>query len=126
LNCNVHGVSHKEIVLSAFVAAQKKWEDFNLPEWVRYKDVVSDDDLEAVRKLSIIVAMAEALNIRNCNAVKDITCDILGDSVILKLVADENAKQNKTDVNALHMEIFYAKKFSAEFSRAFRKNLEIL
>jgi len=126
LNCSVNGVSHKEIVLAAFTAAQKKWEDFNLAEWVRYKDIVVDDDLEAVRKLSIIVAMAEALNIRNCAAIKDISCDILGDSVILKLIADENAKATKTDVNALHMEIFYAKKYSTEFARAFRKNLEIL
>jgi exopolyphosphatase/guanosine-5'-triphosphate,3'-diphosphate pyrophosphatase len=126
LNCNVNGVSHKEIVLSAFTAAQKKWEDFNLAEWVRYKDIVTDDDLEAVRKLSIIVAMAEALNVRNCGAIKDISCDILGDSVILKLIAEESAKATKTDVNALYMEIFYAKKYSAEFARAFRKNMEIL
>lgn len=126
LNCNLGGVSHKEIILASFAAAQKKWEDFNLPEWVRYKDIVVDDDLEAVRKLSIIVAMAEALNIRNCNAIKDISCDILGDSVILKLIADESAKSTKTDVSALHMEIFYAKKYGTEFARAFRKNLEIL
>jgi len=127
LNCNVQGVTHKEIILAAFVASQKKWEDFNFAEWSRYGEkFLTEDDCEAVRKLSIIVAMAEALNIRNCGAIKDISCDILGDSVILKLIADESAKSTKTDVNALHMEIFYAKKFSMEFSRAFRKNMEIL
>lgn len=127
LNCNVNGVSHKEIILSAFVAAQKKWEDFNFAEWSRYGEkFLTEDDCEAVRKLTIIVAMAEALNIRNCGAIKDISCDILGDSVILKLIADESAKTTKTDVNALHMEIFYAKKYSTEFNRAFRKNMEIL
>jgi exopolyphosphatase/guanosine-5'-triphosphate,3'-diphosphate pyrophosphatase len=126
LNCNINGAAHKEIVLAAFTAAQKKWEDFNLAEWVRYKDIVTDDDLEAVRKLSIIVAMAEALNVRNCDAVKDISCDILGDSVILKLIAEDGAKSTKIDVNALQMEIFYAKKYGVEFVRAFKKNLEIL
>lgn len=127
LNCNINGASHKEIILAAFVAAQKKWEDFNIAEWSRYGEkFLTEDDCDAVRKLSIIVAMSEALNIRNCNAIKDISCDILGDSVILKLIADESAKVTKTDVNALHMEIFYAKKYSTEFSRAFRKNMEIL
>ena len=126
LNCGLCGASHKEIVLAAFTAAQKKWEDFNLSEWVRYKDITTDDDLEAVRKLSIIVAIAEALNIRNCNAIKDISCDILGDSVILKLIAEDNTKATKVDVKALQMEIFYAKKYGSEFVKAFKKNLEIL
>jgi len=127
LNCGLNGATHREIVLSAFTSAQKKWEDFNLAEWVRYKDVVTEDDLDAVRKLCIIVAMAEALNIRRCNAVKDISCDILGDSVILKLISEENnSKATKIDVNALQMEIFYAKKYGQEFVRAFKKNLEIL
>lgn len=126
LNCGINGASHKDIVLSAFTAAQKKWEDFNLQEWVRYKDIVTEDDLEAVRKLSIIVAMAEALNIRNCDAVREISCDILGDSVILKLMTEDNSKTGKIDVNAFNMEIFYAKKYATEFVRAFKKNLEIL
>jgi len=126
LGSNMNGATHKEIVLAAFTAAQKKWEDFNLAEWVRYKDIIDDDDLEAIRKLSVIVAMSDAMSIRNCGAVKDISCDILGESVILKLIADESTKQTKTDVNALHMEIFYSKKYGPEFLRAFRKNLDIL
>ena len=126
LNCGLCGASHKEIVLASFSAAQKKWEDFNLSEWVRYKDITTNDDLEAVRKLSIIVALAEALNIRNCGAIKDISCDILGDSVILKLIAEDSSKATKIDVKALQMEIFYAKKYGGEFVKAFKKNLEIL
>ena len=126
LNCSINGASHKEIVMAAFIAAQKKWEDFNLAEWVRYKDILTEDDLDAVRKMSIMLAMAEAMNIRNCGAVKDVTCDVLGDSVILKLVADERIKATKTDVNALYIEIFYAKKYCAEFTKSFKKNLEIL
>lgn|GEM_PF-1074646 len=126
MNCGINGASHKEIVLAAFTAAQKKWEDFNLAEWVRYRDITTNDDLEAVRKLSVIVAIAEALNIRNRDAVSDISCDILGDSVILKLIVTDNSKGAKVDVKALQMEIFYAKKYSAEFVKAFKKNLEIL
>jgi exopolyphosphatase/guanosine-5'-triphosphate,3'-diphosphate pyrophosphatase len=126
LNANITGASHKDIVLAAFSASCKKWEDFNLAEWLRYKDITTQEDLDAVRKLSIIIAMAESLNVRNCDAVKDISCDILGDSVILKLIADENTKTSKIDVKALSMEIFYAKKYCAEFLKAFKKNLEIL
>ena len=120
------GASHKEIVLAAFSASIKKWEEFNLAEWIKYKDMVTDEDLEAVRKIAIITAMADALNLRNCNVVKDITCDILGDSVVLKLVCETDQRAPKVDVKAAEIEIFYAKKYSTEFQKAFRKQLEIL
>jgi exopolyphosphatase/guanosine-5'-triphosphate,3'-diphosphate pyrophosphatase len=126
MNCGLSGATHREIVLAAFVASQKKWEDFNIAEYARYRDVVTPEDVEAVRKLSVMVSMAEALNIRNNEAVKDISCDILGDSVILKLISEESEKASKIDVNALYMEILYAKKYGAEFAKAFKKNLEIL
>jgi len=126
LSAPLMGASHKEIVLAAFSAGVKKWEEFNLVEWIKYKDMVTDDDLEAVRKIAIIIAMAEALNLRNCNVVKDITCDILGDSVVLKLVCETDQRAPKVDVKAAEIEIFYAKKYSSEFQKAFRKQLEIL
>jgi exopolyphosphatase/guanosine-5'-triphosphate,3'-diphosphate pyrophosphatase len=126
LNSPIFGATHKEIVLSAFSAACKRWEDFNLSEWVKYRDMVNEEDLDAVRKISIIIALAEALNIRAQDVVKDISCDILGDSVILKLITDTDVKNLKVDVTAAYMEIFYAKKLSQEFVRAFKKNLEIL
>lgn len=119
------GTSHKEIVLAAFAASIKKWEDFNLAEWVKYKDLLTDEDLEAVRKIAVIVAMSSAINIRNQNIVKDITCDILGDSVIIKLLTEID-QRNKVDIKAAELEIFFTKKFSSEFTRAFKKNLEIL
>ncbi|MCL2756379.1 MAG: hypothetical protein FWE45_05020 [Firmicutes bacterium] len=120
------GLSHKEIVLTAFVASCRKWEDFNLSEWVKYKDITTDEDLEALRKLANILAIAEALNIRAQDIVKDITCDILGDSVILKLITDLDTKAKRIDPNTAMIEIYYAKKYKNEFAKTFKKNLEIL
>jgi len=126
LASDIKGASHKEIVLAAFAASIKKWEDFNLAEWIKYKDMVTDEDLDAVRKISIIVAMAEALNIRNSGIIKDISCDILGDSVILKMITEIDQRAPKIDVKAADIEIFQTQKYAAEFSKAFKKTLEML
>jgi len=124
------GVTHKEIVLAAFAASFKKWEDFNLAEWIKYKDIVTDEDLEAVRKLAIIIAVAESFDIRGgeneTNTIKDISCDVLGDSVILKLVTETDSRSTKIDISAADVEIFHARKNGSEFLKTFKKNLELL
>ena len=120
------GASHKEIVLAAFSASFKKWEDFNLTEWLKYKDLTTDEDLEAVRKLAMMLAMAEAFDIRGQEIIKDLSCDVLGDSVILKLITETDARAQKIDVSAADVEIFHAKKYAHEFNRTFKKSLELL
>jgi exopolyphosphatase/guanosine-5'-triphosphate,3'-diphosphate pyrophosphatase len=130
LSAPILGATHKEIVLAAFSASFKKWEDFNLAEWVKYKDIMADEDLEAVRKIAIILAMSEAFDVRGAGEidtiVKDISCDVLGDSVILKLITDPDSKAIKNDANAADVEIFYAKKYTKEFGNTFKKALELL
>ena len=116
INSNIYGASHKDIVLSAFVAASQNIDDFSLNEWVRYKDIVSDEDLDAVKKLAIIIKMASLLNITNSNSVKDVSCDVLGDTVILKTEVERDAT----------LEISQAMTLSADFRKVFGKNLQIL
>ena len=127
MNAQIFGATHKEIVVAAFAASIATWEDFNAADWVRYKDVLTDEDLDAVRKIAVMLGMADALGVRHQNIVKDITCDILGDSVILKFVTDTDIKTtSKIDPYAAYVEIHFAKKYAQEFSRAFKKGLEIL
>jgi len=126
MNAKLFGLSHKEIVLAAFIACCKNWDDFSLAEWVKYKDIMTNEDLDAVRKLSIICAMGEACNMRNTYVIKDISCDVLGDSVIIKLVTDTDTKNPSSDIHAARTEIYYSKKFSKEFTKVFGKNVEIL
>lgn len=126
LNANLKGLSHKEIVMAAFVASCRSWDDFMLAEWVKYKDFMNEDDLVVVRKLAIIAAMADIMNMRRQNIIKDISCDVLGDSVIIKLMTDTDLKKNHVDVDAAKTEIFCLKKLGKEFTKIYKKNVEIL
>lgn len=113
---DLFGVSHSEIVLACFVCKLREVDNFNLSEWVKYKELVTDEDLVAVKKLAVILKVAESLDITGYGVIKDISCDILGDSVIMKTIVEGNA----------YLEIKHAMLAGPEFKKAFNKNLEIL
>lgn len=116
LNANVYGATHREIVLAAFVACCHNHEDVPLIEWQKYKDILLEEDLDAVKKLGVLLRLAESLDRTQCGVVAGVNCDVLGDSVIMKteLVGDAT------------LEIRDAENAEMEFKRAFKKNLEIL
>ena len=116
LNSNIYGANHKDILLAAFVASSQNVDDFSLTEWIRYKDLVTDEDLDAVKKLAIIIKMATMLNITGSNSVKDIACDVLGDTVILKTEVERDAT----------LEISQAMSIAGDFKKVYGKNLQIL
>ena len=115
-NSEVFGISHVELVLAAFVALGKNADNFSLSDWVRYKEYLTDEDLMAVKKLSVVLKIAEALDITGFGNVSDVSCDILGDSVIMKTIVNADAK----------FELDYAMLCGADFKKAFGKNLEVL
>ena len=116
LNSTLYGITHREIVLAAFVAGCHKKEDVAAAEWAKYKDIVHEEDLEAVRKLGVMLRIAESLDRSSSGCVKGINCDVLGDSVIMKTEVEGDAS----------LEIRDALTANSEFRKSFRKNLEIL
>ncbi|MDE6505019.1 MAG: Ppx/GppA family phosphatase [Clostridia bacterium] len=116
LNATLYGVSHRDIVLAAFTACCHKKEDINAYDWARYRDIVSDEDLDVVKKLGVMLRIAESLDRSKSGSIKSINCDILGDSVIMKTEVEGDAA----------LEIKNATAASAEFRKFFHKNLEIL
>lgn len=116
LNSTLYGVSHRDIVLAAFTACCHKKEDINAYDWARYRDILNDDDIEIVKRLGVMLRIAESLDRSKSGTVKSINCDILGDSVIMKTEVDGDAA----------LEIRDAMAASTEFRKSFHKNLEIL
>ena len=116
LGSNIYGVSHHDILMAGFVVANQNSDNFSLSDWVRYKDLLDEEDASAVKKLGLIVKLATLLNVTGANAVKDIACDILGDTVILKTSVDKDAR----------LEISQAMSMATDFKKIFGKNLQIL
>lgn len=116
LNSNLFGISHRDLVLAAFVAYGHRMDEFPLSEWNKYKDLLREEDLVAVMKLSVILRIAESLDRSMSGNVKMLNCDVLGDSVIMKTEVEGDCS----------LEIKDALTAGAEFARAYKKNLEIL
>ena len=116
INADIYGASHKEIVLAAFVAASQNLEEFDFSNWVKYKDILGEEDDDVVRKLAVIVKIARLLDRTKTDVVEDIICDILGDSVILKVVTQGDSS----------VEVAEAMKAAPDFKKAMKKALQIL
>ncbi len=116
LNSNIYGLSHRDMVMASFVAANTAIEDINPFDWAKYRDLVNDEDVDSVRKMGIMLRIASCLDRSLSSVVKGINCDILGDSVIMKTEVDGDAT----------LEINSALEIGADFRKIFKKNLEIL
>lgn len=116
LNSNVYSVSQKELLIAAFSSLCQNPDALNLTDWIKYKDVLTEEDLDAVRKIGMIIKLARALNVSQNDVVEDLSCDILGDSVILKTIVRGDAG----------FEILLANKIGPEFKKVFKKNLQVI
>ncbi len=116
LNSEINGVSHRDLVMASFVSSSTSIDDINATDWGKYRELVGDDDMEAVRKMGIMLRIASCLDRSKLGVVKDVNCDILGDSVIMKTEVEGDAS----------LELATASTVGADFRKIFRKNLEIL
>ncbi|MBE7075668.1 MAG: hypothetical protein E7375_01180 [Clostridiales bacterium] len=116
LNSNICGASQKDILLAAFACTCQNLDNFNLAEIMKYKEILTDEDIEAIRKLGIIVNLAVNLNASRKNVINDIVCDILGDSIIMKTIVNSDPS----------FEILQSMKISDDFKKIFKKSLQII
>ncbi len=112
----IKGVSHRELLIAGFICMCQNLDNFSLNEWIKYKDILTDEDLDAVRKLGIIVKLAVSLNASRNGAIKDVACDILGDSIIMKTIVDGDAS----------FEIAEAMTVAQDYRKVYKKSLQII
>ena len=116
LHSNILGTSHRDILLAAFTLLCFNLDDFNLAEWVKYKSILTEEDIDDVKKLSTLIRLAIALDRFGKKKINDITCDLLGDSIIIKTQTESNAE----------LELREGMKLESDFKKVFKKNLELL
>ena len=116
LNAGICGVTHRELLVASFICLCQNLDNLSLGDWLKYKDILTDEDLDAVRKLGVIVKLARALNASRKPIITDIVCDILGDSIIVKTVVEGNAE----------FEIMEGMKIAGDYKKVFKKSLQII
>ena len=114
----INGVSHRELLIAGFICLCQDLDNFSLNDWIKYKDILTEEDLDAVRKLGIVVKLAVALNASKKNVINDVVCDILGDSIIMKTVVEEGANAS--------FEIMEGMKIAPAYKKVYKKSLQII
>ena len=118
LNSNTYGISHKDLVMAALITDYYNKEDSNWNSWKKYSDynIISEEDVAAVKKLAVILKLAQALDASHAGVIMELNCDVLGDSVIMKTELNGDASLEKKCADDVVL----------DFRRVYRKNLEII
>ena len=116
LNSKIYGASHRDIIVGAFACQCQNLDNFQLSEWIKYKNLVNEDDLIVARRIGVLVKLADSLDCHKMQKITDVNCDMLGDIVIIKV----KSKKYVT------YEIYEAEKLSGSFKKAFNKSFKII
>jgi len=116
MNSNLYGIPQKDLVMASLVIGCHEKESLEELGMEKFIAMLDESEVEAVKKLGVIVRIAECFDRSRGSLITEINCDVLGDSVILKT-------KSKGDIT---LEIKNAMNAYPDFKRAFKKTLEIL
>lgn len=116
LNSSLYGIPQKDLVIAAIAAGLHSRVPLEGMEVEQYLTILNEEEIDASKKLGVIVRIAECFDRSMGSVIKGISCDVLGDSVILKTES----------ISDCTLEIKDAMSAIYDFKRAFKKNLEIL
>lgn len=98
LNSAINGLSQRELLLAAYVAAIHAKQDFKV-DVEKYKVLINREDIQHIQKLAVILRIAEGLDRTMCSRVDRVDISILGDDVVIKTTANGRSDLELRDAN---------------------------
>lgn len=115
LNAGINGLTHKQLLMSAFIAASHRSKKHKI-NWVKYRAIIDREDVETIKKLGVLLRIAESFDICFNRKIKSIKCFVDKDNVLIKLISDIKPR----------VEINHALSASTQFKKIFNKTLSIV
>ena len=115
INGNLYGLNHRDRLMASFIAAFHRKEEMK-KDYIKYGDIINGADIDIINKLGVLIRIAESFDRCMSGVITGVSCDILGDSVIVKTAATADAS----------LEIKDALTSGNIFKKAYGKNLVIL
>lgn len=114
-NSRLNGLSHRELVMCAFICVLHSQEDLKKRCLARYELLLSEKDYGVIYKLGVLLRICTSLDRSTTGTVKDVHC-LIGDSQIeIKTIANNNAD----------LEIHEASRSADYFKKVYGKKLII-
>jgi exopolyphosphatase / guanosine-5'-triphosphate,3'-diphosphate pyrophosphatase len=114
LNSEINGLTHKELIMSAYTAAAHRNNDFDVNIF-QYHSIINRMDLANVEKMGALLRIAESLDKSMAGAVTDIDCVIDERTVTLKVTSHSDTS----------LEIKDARNAAAYFYDVYERELTI-
>jgi exopolyphosphatase/guanosine-5'-triphosphate,3'-diphosphate pyrophosphatase len=114
LNSEILGLTHKEILMSAFSAAFHENTLFE-GNIFQFHGIINKMDLNIAEKIGVLIRIAECLDKSMTGAVKDIECTIDEENVTLDIISETNIDLEKN----------YAQRCSDNFYKIYDRHLII-
>lgn len=115
LNSRLNGLSHRELILVAAIAASHMPEHDPADYLKQYRQLLKDNDIDISRKLSIFLKLAECLDRGENGVVKRVDLVETKEKVLIRLTCNGDCE----------LETELAEELSVEFKDIFNKTLSI-
>ena len=116
INSRLNGLTHREIVLSAIIAASHS-KDKMKSEWIKtHKSLLMPSDVQLIEVLSTILKISNCFDRSETGIIKSVECIIDNDTVRMKTLRDNDAE----------LELKLAREHKEIFKKVFNKNLIII
>ena len=86
LNSGINGLTHREIIMSAFAASLHRHKKLKL-DWKEYSQILSKDDVDSIIKISILLRLSESFDTCMDNFIEDVTCEFDDEKAVINLIA---------------------------------------
>jgi exopolyphosphatase/guanosine-5'-triphosphate,3'-diphosphate pyrophosphatase len=96
LHAGLVGLSHRELILSAYIAASHRAKKFRF-SLEEYRTLLNKGDKLLARKAGLILQIANSFDRSLDGKVKDLHCQVEKNSVTIRPEADENCEMEKKD-----------------------------
>lgn len=90
LNSKINGLSHKELLMSAYVAALHRKDEFKI-DLLEYKALLDSDDELFIQVLGLLLKIGEKLDCKMDGNIRDINCSFYDNSVVIKITSEDDA-----------------------------------
>jgi len=114
-NSRLNGLSHRELVMCAFICVLHSQDDLKKKCLAQYKDLLAEEDYERIYKLGVLLRICTGLDRSTTGIVEGVECHIGDNCLEIKTIASSNAD----------LEICQANRSAALFKKIYHKNLII-
>lgn len=105
VNSEINEMSHREVIISAYITYFNISSSFQGTH-LKYLNIISRLDLKTASKLSVLLKIANSLDIMHNDIVKDIVLDIDDDKFIIDLISNDDCSYEKLLVSQIADEFF--------------------